>query len=101
VAPGSIQYTFTVAGGQFICVSVQLVLAKCVCCTFVCTAFYRVLLIMRPRKIRLMKEISESATAFPGSKNFLHLCPTVGNIFDMGQLYKLFASTNDSTVYRS
>ena len=40
-----LQYKCTVAGGQFICVVVQLVQAKCVCCTCVRTAFYHVAVI--------------------------------------------------------
>jgi hypothetical protein len=40
-----ILYKCTAAGGQFICVAVQLVQAKCVCCTCVRTAFYHVAVI--------------------------------------------------------
>ena len=40
-----LMYKCTEAGGQFICVAVQLVQAKCVCCTCVRTAFYRVAVI--------------------------------------------------------
>ena len=36
---------YTAAGGQYICVAVQLVQSKCVCYTCVCTAFYRVAVI--------------------------------------------------------
>ena len=39
-------YKCTAAHGQFICVAVQLVQAKCVCCTCVRTAFYRVAVIL-------------------------------------------------------
>jgi hypothetical protein len=38
-------YKSTAAGGQFICLTVQQVQAKCVCCTCVRTAFYRVAVI--------------------------------------------------------
>ena len=38
-------YKCTTAGGQFIGIAVQLVQAKCVCCTCVRTAFYRVAVI--------------------------------------------------------
>ena len=40
-----LQYKCTVTGRQFICVAVQLVQAKCVCCTCVRTSFYRVAVI--------------------------------------------------------
>jgi hypothetical protein len=42
-----LKYKCTVAGGQFICVVVQLVQAKCVCCTCVHTAFYHVAVIFK------------------------------------------------------
>jgi hypothetical protein len=40
-----LQYKCTVAGGQFICIVVQLVQSKCVCYTGVRTAFYRIAVI--------------------------------------------------------
>jgi hypothetical protein len=36
------------AGGQFICLAVKLAQAKCVCCSYVCTAFYHIAVIFTP-----------------------------------------------------